>query len=55
MGSPCAISAFNAGETTLQMTCTIPVDANNNNKAVAVAGDHIPEIHFKGTGYAKVD
>jgi len=55
MGSPCAIATFNAGATQLEMTCTIPVNTNNDNKAVAVAGDHIPEIHFEGTGYAIVD
>jgi len=55
MGSPCSITAFTAGETTLEIICNIPVNAANANKAVAVAGDHFPEIHFAGVGYALRD
>jgi len=55
MGSPCTITTFDLVDTALNIACTIPVNANNANKARAVAGDHLPEIHFEGVGYAIVD
>lgn len=54
MGSVCTPSAFTLSDTTLDITCTIPTNSANSNKAVAVAGDHKPSVHFAGVGFADV-
>ena len=58
MGSPCTITSFtdNTGSSdSLDITCTIPTNADFADTAVAVAGVHKPKVHFAGIGFAIYD
>ena len=55
MGSTCDITTFtdNTGSSdSLDVTCTVPTNPSNSDKAIAVAGDHLPKVHFAGLGFA---
>lgn len=46
-GSPCTITDSSNPQA---VTCTLPT--NTDGTPIIVAGDHIPIVHFKDTGYA---
>jgi hypothetical protein len=55
MGSPCGITSFTDNTNTLDITCKIPTNPLDGNKAVSIAGNHLPKVHFEGIGFAITD
>ena len=55
MGSECAITAFTDNTNSLDITCSVPTNPSNSDMAIAVAGDHLPKVHFAGIGFAIED